>query len=162
METGLFLKIYGFCGLSTINELANEGDLISKKIKNPNEKLKYARDIAKAVADLQSFDGENITTLIHRDLGPANVMLSDGRAKLNDFNAAIILKWDPIKKSPCTFTDEICGSDGRRSGEHFFLSFNYFFLWHVDWIFSIDTRSPEECLGNELNEKIDTYGMVGI
>lgn len=128
METGLFLKIYGFCGLSTINELANEGDLISKKIKNPNEKLKYARDIAKAVADLQSFDGENITTLIHRDLGPANVMLSDGRAKLNDFNAAIILKWDPIKKSPCTFTDEICGSDGRRSGEHFFLSFNYFFL----------------------------------
>lgn len=136
-----FLDIYSFCGLSTINELATDGDLVkhmsSSKIVSPREKLKYAKDIAHAISDLQTLDDGKNATIVHRDLGPANVMLSDGIAKIIDFNAAFIIKEDQYTHSSCGFRQEICGADGRRA----------------------DTRSPEECLGSDLTEKIDTYGM---
>ena len=111
-----FLNIYSFCGLSTINELATDGDLVkrmSTSNASPTEKLKYAKDIAHAISDLQSLDGDN-ATIVHRDLGPANVMLSDGIAKIIDFNAAFILKNDRFTGSSCGFRQEICGYDGRR------------------------------------------------
>ena len=80
---------------------------------SPAEKLKYAKDIAHAISDLQSLDSEN-ATITHRDLGPANVMLSDGVAKIIDFNAAFIIKKNRITGSSCGFRQEICGDDGRR------------------------------------------------
>jgi len=135
-----FLNIYSFCGFSAINEFAGYDSKPLNKLSNstaPKTKLKYSRDIAHALTDMHNIQGLHKATFVHRDLGPSNVMIVKGQIKIYDFNEAYMLKWDTITNSPCFYSDFICGLDGRRS----------------------DIRSPEECLGKQITEKIDIYAM---
>lgn len=63
------IDIYGYCGHSVLNEYAQGGDgnqlHINHPYLTPIQKLGYARDLARAIADMQSIDGEDRPSLIH-------------------------------------------------------------------------------------------------
>jgi len=142
------VDVHGYCGQTSMNEIG-VGDLHRAEkyfSKHGNytslTKLKLARDVANAVADLQEIDKEMGPLILHRDIGPANMLIMpDGRLKLNDFNGATMMYWDYANNRMCGYRrTELCGQDGRRA----------------------DIRSPEECLGNALSEKSDTYSIGAI
>lgn len=139
------VNVYAYCAQTAINEIGVK-DLNGVKIFFQTHgnytsltKLKLAKDVANAVADLQEIDKEMGPLMVHNDIGPANMLIMpDGRLKLNDFNGAHMIYWDYDNNSTCGYRDKkFCGEDHRR----------------------VDTRSPEECLGNMLSEKLDTYSI---
>lgn len=93
-----------------------------------------AASIAVGLADIHSIDGNGRSTLVHYDLNPRNVALfNGGRPKINDFNIAEFLHYDPI-------TNETCGFPAR--------------LREPWW------RAPEEMThGTIVNEKVDIYAL---
>lgn len=104
-------NIYGFCAHAALNEVA-ENTLLStmkrrKKEKKPLasiEMLDYATQAAMSIADLHSIDGEGNATAVHKDLKPANIVVSsDGKLRLNDFNDAELLKWNTTSNRQCAF-----------------------------------------------------------
>ena len=74
-------------------------------------KLQIAAMTARAVAHVHSvpIDDEHKhyktpTSIVHYDINPRNVIISpSGRPKLNDFNVAEFLTWDPAKNTTCGF-----------------------------------------------------------
>jgi hypothetical protein len=65
------------------------------------QKLRYALDMAEGLASLHGHD-EGV--LVHVDLQPSQWMInSDGRAKLGDFNRAVVLDWHRGKDRYCEF-----------------------------------------------------------
>mmetsp|Transcript_8147 Transcript_8147/g.12086 ORF Transcript_8147/g.12086 Transcript_8147/m.12086 type:complete len:500 (+) Transcript_8147:264-1763(+) len=139
------VDVYGYCGQTVMNEIGI-GDLHrAEKFFSSHgnytslRKLQLAQDVANAVADLQEIDKEMGPLILHRDIGPANMLIMpDGRMKLNDFNGAQMMYWDYANNHMCGYRrTKLCGEDGRRA----------------------DARSPEECLGNVLSEKSDTYSI---
>uniref|UniRef100_A0A7S1FRS2 Protein kinase domain-containing protein n=1 Tax=Corethron hystrix TaxID=216773 RepID=A0A7S1FRS2_9STRA len=119
------VDIYGFCGQSVVNERADGRDL-TKMITRPwsskkkaqvgaEERLRWARDVAGSIADLQTgADVSGTAAIVHRDAGPSNFVVAKGRLKLNDFNQAIFLKWDRKKEEICPYRQGVfCGNDGR-------------------------------------------------
>lgn len=144
------VDIYGYCAQSAMNEIGVgdlhkaekifEGKNRQRKRKSKYtdlKKLELAVNVASSVADLQEIDKEKGPLMVHRDIGPANMLvMSDGRVKLNDFNSARMIYGN--HHGLCGYHDEfLCGQDSRRA----------------------DTRSPEECLGDVLSEKVDTYAI---
>ena len=101
------VDIYGFCGQSTLTEAAGytledlmkrNGDAVPFK-----QRLKYAVNIAQAVADIHDVDGEGNTTIVHRDLKADNIVFVNGQIKVNDFNSAVLLMWNAKRQQPCKF-----------------------------------------------------------
>ena len=155
------LDIYGYCGQSTLNEFASHGTLRSmlKYRSHKKKRLNLAYEIAKGVSDIHSIDYADFTvptdgsdvslktsnaTMVHYDLNWNNVAIVDGRyPKLNDFNVAMFLAWDPTKKATCGF-------EGR---------------FREPW-----WRSPEEMKNHiddgtdfiPLTEKVDVYSLGNI
>jgi len=155
------LDIYGYCGQSTMNELASHGTLQSmiKYGAHKKKRLNLAYEVAKGVSDVHSVDYADFTapsdesgvslkssnaTMVHYDLNYHNIAVVDGRyPKLNDFNVAMFLGWDPKKK-------ETCGFEGR---------------FREPW-----WRSPEEMQNHiedgkddiPLTEKVDVYSLGNI
>lgn len=135
--------IHGFCGQSVINEMIS-GKSLHKKLKythvTSRQKLQYARDAAEALADVHSIDkdanGNDRITLVHRDVSEPNLVLSldHKRLLINDFNSARFLYWNATSDSPCGFSRPECNT----------------------------YRSPEECLGGRLSEKIDVYALGNV
>ena len=150
------LDVYGYCGQSVLNELASHGTLLTmmKYQAHKRMRLKLAYGIARGVSDLHSIDYADFSsstvgkksnsTLVHYDLNFHNIAIQDGRLpKLNDFNVAMFLSWDPKKRATCGF-------EGR-----------FMEPWY---------RSPEEMQnhiddgtdGILLDEKIDVYSLGNI
>ena len=99
-------NIYGFCANAALYDYADEGDLYSF-IKSTNrtrtESLRVAYHVAAAVADAHHLDHRNRATIAHTDIKPDQFLLLDGMYKLNDFNRAHLISWDPNQDKQCGF-----------------------------------------------------------
>ncbi len=128
------LDVYGYCGQSAINELANfgiEGMSSLEKVARgfrgldiepvSKIKLQLAAMVAQGVSHLHSIDYPDFVypdssgsgnkpraisnaTLVHYDLNPRNIaIVKRGKPKLNDFNVAEFLMWNPKTNTKCGF-----------------------------------------------------------
>jgi serine/threonine protein kinase len=130
---------YGFCAQSTLVELAphDAHSYVKNNSLSPLARLRIARDLAQGLNHIHSTDyaaGNNVT-LIHNDINIANLVILDNDImKFNDFNIAVMLRWNKTKP---------CGVPVQYRGD----------LW----------RSPEE-IRNEtyVSEKIDVYALGNI
>ena len=137
------IDTYGYCGMSTLNEYAELGRFGHHYMEHVHnytsmEKLVYARDISRGLADIHEIDlGMNhaashqgisaSSSVVHHDFSPKNLLLTaDNRVKISDFNNAHLMRYDTEKKRSCyEFTwDHLCGKTIERTNR----------------------RSPEECL----------------
>jgi len=139
-------NIYGYCTNTAIFDVAKGGTLEDmledpdlKVISQwkPEDKLRYAWQVTKAVADVHSVGNiYNSAAISHTDIGPSQYLWIDGMFKLNDFNRARFIRWDDKKKEACPFFISVNG------GEH---------------------RSPEEYTEDSpLTEKIDVFSLGNI
>jgi serine/threonine protein kinase len=148
------VDVFGFCGNSAINEIADFPYPDVKDLEHFDRKMRYrekvpqvqriklqiAASIAQGIADIHSIDGlEQGATMVHYDLNPRNIaMFRRGRPKINDFNIAEFLRYNPE-------TNETCGFPNRMKQP-----------W---W------RAPEEVnltANVEINEKVDMYSLGAI
>jgi serine/threonine protein kinase len=121
------LNVYGYCGQSALNELANfripelsSLEKFDRQLRGKNSpqvdrmKLRLAIGVASGVAhihevpaDLVTTDGKH-ATMAHYDLNPRNVaIVAGGMPKLNDFNVAHFLKWNPRTNATCGFESRL-------------------------------------------------------
>jgi serine/threonine protein kinase len=144
------VDVYGYCGQSAINELADFPienmqylEKLSRRMRGMYNheslvlRLGIAASIARGLADVHRAGGDGRRALmVHYDINPRNIALFTGaRAKINDFNIAEFLHYNPK-------TNETCGFPSRM---------------HAPW-----WRSPEEVTLDEdvlLNEKVDIYAL---
>ena len=145
------VNIYGYCGQSAINELADfpfpgitSLEDFDRRVRGKNSehalaiKLRMAASVAMGVAHIHQAGDHKAerAAMVHYDLNPRNVALfAKGRPKLNDFNIAEFLRYDPA-------TNKTCGFPSRM---------------HEPW-----WRAPEEVHLNNtamLDEKVDVYSL---
>jgi serine/threonine protein kinase len=138
------MNIYGYCGQSALNELADfQFDTLEKydrflRGKRSAEeslmKLQLASSVAVGVAHIHEIDER--PSMVHYDLNPSNIaIVAGGKPKMNDFNTAEFLRYNPK-------TNQTCGFKSRL---------------HDPW-----WRAPEEVtIGNTnlLDEKVDVYAL---
>jgi serine/threonine protein kinase len=142
------MNIYGYCGQSALNELADfNWDSMEKFNRNMRGrkatpalnflKLQLSSSVAVGIAHVHEIDDR--PSMVHYDVNPRNVaMVGGGRPKLNDFNTAEFLRYNPK-------TNKTCGFRGRL---------------HEPW-----WRAPEEvAIGNSnvLDEKVDVYALGNV
>eukprot|EP00816_Leptocylindrus_hargravesii_P006981 CAMPEP_0196821732 /NCGR_PEP_ID=MMETSP1362-20130617/80672_1 /TAXON_ID=163516 /ORGANISM="Leptocylindrus danicus, Strain CCMP1856" /LENGTH=359 /DNA_ID=CAMNT_0042201047 /DNA_START=578 /DNA_END=1654 /DNA_ORIENTATION=- len=137
------VDIYGFCGQSALNEFA-DGSLTAwirdstKHSLTSLQKLQLSLDIATGIANMHDISGKDNATIVHNDLKPDNIVIVNGRAKLNDFNDGELLRWNQSTQSHCGF---------RRNPVE-------------PWV---RYRAPEQARKNELlNEKVDVFALGSI
>jgi len=99
------VSMFGFCALTMVVELG-EGlleDFIPRRHPNYVARLEVARDLAEGLRDIDSLDYPNSTkpTLAHNDIKWGNLVMVDGHPKWNDFNDAVLMRWN--KTRPCDF-----------------------------------------------------------
>ena len=163
------VNIYGYCGQSAINEYADfpHGDDIksleklSRRMRGKYEprsmllRLFVASSVATGLAHVHRAGSQWRTDLpaqvmpqdqaypaliVHYDINPRNIALfNGGRPKINDFNIAEFIRYNPSRKQACGFKSRM----------------------HSPW-----WRSPEEVRSNNatsdpvlLNEKVDIYAL---
>ncbi|GKY91588.1 hypothetical protein MPSEU_000130700 [Mayamaea pseudoterrestris] len=148
------VNVFGYCGNSAINEIAdfpyrdvNDLEHFDRKMRYRERhpqiqriKLQLAASIAQGVADIHSIDGPEVgVSMVHYDLNPRNIAIfAQGRPKINDFNIAEFLRYDPVNNRTCGFPNRM-----RQP-------------W---W------RAPEEVnltANVEVNEKTDIYSLGAI
>jgi serine/threonine protein kinase len=148
------VDVFGYCGNSAINEIADFPHPDVKDLEHFDRRMRYrhsniqvqriklqlAASVAQGVADIHSIDGPEVgATMVHYDLNPRNIaMFRHGRPKINDFNIAEFLRYDPE-------TNQTCGFPNRMKQP-----------W---W------RAPEEVnltATVELDEKSDIYSLGAI
>ena len=165
------MNVFGYCGQSAINELANFNDKTVNSLEALDRrfrgragpaidfiKLRIATSIAIGVTHVHDVnlpryaDEEDaavndldprtyLPAMVHYDLNPRNIaIVKGGQPKLNDFNIAEFLKYNPA-------TNKTCGFPSRL---------------HEPW-----WRAPEEMNMNTstttfVNEKVDIYALGGI
>jgi hypothetical protein len=154
------MNVYAYCGQSAVNEMADFAvpglqslEAFDRRMRGRDDsrqagvmKLRVAASIATGVADIhavESMDGR--PSMVHYDINPRNVALcAGGRPKLNDFNIAEFLRWNPE-------TNETCGFSSRM---------------HEPW-----WRAPEEMNTTTatlkedavlLDEKVDIYALGNV
>ena len=133
------ISSYGFCGQSTLVELAPKDarSLTKDESIGSKERLRMARDLARGLNHIHSIDyGEGANaTLLHNDINMANIATVDMRTlKFNDFNLGVLLKWNGTQ--PCGYPTHFRGD-----------------LW----------RSPEEVRNTTyVSEKIDVYSLGNV
>ena len=141
------MDIYGYCGQSALNELAdfpnglNSLEKFDRNLRNREGpevnilKLHIATSVAVGLAHVHEIDDR--PSMVHYDMNPRNVaIVRGGKPKLNDFNIAEFLQYNPT-------TNETCGFRSRL---------------HEPW-----WRAPEEVQvdhnTNLLTEKVDVYSL---
>jgi len=150
------VDIYGYCGQSTISELAFEGKGIDnlyrlstalKGVDTPyvlQTKLQIAVMISLGLSHIHSVaadddKGQDQATIAHYDVNPRNVIITPaGIPKFNDFNIAEFLTWNPETKQQCGFVPR----------------------FHDPW-----WRAPEEMFpfdNSTVDEKVDVYSLGNI
>ena len=109
--------IYGYCAQSSLVDYSDEDDMLylfSQEEKPTKDELfQIAHDVAQSVADAHHFNKEGRATIVHMDIKPNQWIYLDGMYKLNDFNLARFLSWDPVKKKNCHYASGY--SEGRVS-----------------------------------------------
>lgn len=131
------MDVYSYCGNSVFMEFAGGPRLgaVADKARGA-AKIRLARDIAEGIADVHSIDGEEYATLTHFDINFSNFGVVNGSIKLNDFNIAVLRKWNSTSNEPCGFPSRYP---------------------NPQW------RSPEEAEDSQfLTEKVDVYSMGNI
>lgn len=139
-------NIYGYCTNTAIFDVAREGSLEDmledpdRRVVStwtPKDKLRYAWQVTKALADVHSVGNiYNSAAISHTDIGPSQYLWIDGMFKLNDFNRARFIRWNAVLKEACPFYIAVNG------GAH---------------------RSPEEYTEDSpLTEKIDVFSLGNI
>jgi serine/threonine protein kinase len=86
------VDIYGYCGTTVATEYIS-GPKLQRVAKNktPMEKLSLATQIAEAVADLHSIDGDQ-PSIAHNDIIEDNILFTpDERPMLHDFNLGVLV-----------------------------------------------------------------------
>lgn len=137
------VETYGYCGMAALNEFAGVGHFgrfyaINHANVSSSDLLAYARDAALGLADVHEIEGtkgSKVSTLVHHDLSPKNLVLTtDGKIKLSDFNDGQLLHWNFEKHKRCKGFDwdNLCGTTVERTNR----------------------RAPEECTGG--NERYGT------
>lgn len=150
------VNVYGFCGQAAINELANfpfpgiqSLESFNRRMRGNDSarsnaiKLRMAASIALGVADIHSAGStdpnDETVYMVHYDLNPRNIALfAGGRPKINDFNIAEFLRYDPDTNETCKFPSRL----------------------HEPW-----WRAPEEMNTTHtilLDEKVDIYALGNI
>jgi serine/threonine protein kinase len=138
-KSQIVITAYGFCGQSTLVELAplDARSLTKDESIGSKDRLRMTRDLARALNHNHSIDyGEGAnSTLIHNNVNMVNIATVDMKTlKFNDFNLAVLLKWNASK--PCGYPTHFCGD-----------------LW----------RSPEEVRNaTYVSEKIDVYSQGNV
>eukprot|EP00536_Pseudo-nitzschia_multiseries_P017934 jgi/Psemu1/248464/estExt_Genewise1.C_19500008 len=146
------VNVHGYCGQSAINELA-EGivrgtitnlEQLNRKLRGREEDkqaLFLKLQLATGVAIGTTGFGRSVPTMAHYDLNPRNIaIMRDGSPKLNDFNIAEFLTYDPETNRPCGFRSRL----------------------HEPW-----WRAPEEMDTNRtqitlVDEKVDIYALGAV
>jgi len=142
------MDIYGFCGLSSLNEFANEGTLHdyifddenSDEIDDKFARLRYALQVAQAIASLH--ESENIlghASIVHADITTDQFLWNSklNRYNLNDFNRCQFMYWNS------TSNTETC--------PYIYSNLN-----------AGEMRSPEEYRYSYQTEAIDVYSMGNV
>jgi serine/threonine protein kinase len=102
--------IFLTCGATQVVEYSEGGnihDLIKlarlsgKDTMSSVEKLRICVQVAAAVADLHSFETDNVPSLSHNDLCCHQFLLVDGIYKLNDFHLAVFMKQNKYTNQMC-------------------------------------------------------------
>eukprot|EP00977_Amphora_coffeiformis_P008867 scaffold2003_cov157-Amphora_coffeaeformis.AAC.1 len=111
------VDVYGYCGQSAINELADFPmedmtylEKLSRRMRGMYDheslylRLGIASSIARGLADVHRASGDGRPMMAHYDINPRNVALFRGaRAKINDFNIAEFLHYNPQTNKTCGF-----------------------------------------------------------
>lgn len=105
------VDIYGHCGNNGLFEYSNGGDidhvLFTKYYReNPLQKydrLRIAAQIANGIADAHYLDDKGRSTIAHTDITGGQFIFINGVFKLNDFNRARFIRWNPTKNESCGF-----------------------------------------------------------
>ncbi len=138
------MNIYGYCGQSALNELADfHWDSLEKFGKNLRGregadvnflKLQLAASVSVGLAHVHELDDR--PSMVHYDINPRNIaIVAGGKPKLNDFNIAEFLHYNPTTNKTCGFRSRL----------------------HEPW-----WRAPEEVtIGNSnlLDESVDVYAL---
>jgi hypothetical protein len=102
----LVADIHGYCATAALADYADGGNLsnfIKLENRTKSESLKVAYHVAAAVADAHHPDSMGRATIAHTDIKPDQFILLDGVYKLNDFNRARFISWNPIQNKQCGF-----------------------------------------------------------
>jgi len=77
------IDIYGYCGTAAINEFGSEG-MLHRYIRDGKvsfeKRLEFARDIAYGMAAVHA------SHMVQHDVKASNVLITNGKAKISDFN----------------------------------------------------------------------------
>jgi serine/threonine protein kinase len=166
------MNIYGYCGQSALNELADFGDgnlasleKVNRQMRGSHDpdsfllKLQLATSVAVGVAHIHELDGDDDDdnededdgkwrrrpSLVHYDLNPRNVaIVRNGKPKINDFNIAEFLHWNPK-------TNETCGFSSRLHEP----------WWRAPEEVAVDLNDSKEDRPL-LDEKVDVYALGSI
>jgi serine/threonine protein kinase len=143
------INIYGFCGLSVINEAATKdlesvavpgkgrpseplNDTLALDVRNNltgTQKLEFALAMFEATSLLHAYPGG---VMVHDDIQLTQFLIVDGSLKLNDFNRAEIMLFNEKDQEYCRYRND----PGQG-----------------DW------RAPEEYFDYPLSEKIDVWSL---
>jgi serine/threonine protein kinase len=89
------VNLYGYCGMTVATQFIGGDNNTMKKATRgmtPEEKLAVGIQLAQAVADIHTVDG-NQATLAHNDLKQGNLLFtSDKRPMLQDFGNAVMFR----------------------------------------------------------------------
>ena len=150
------VNIYGYCGQSAVNELADfpfpgiqNLEAFNKRMRGNNSpkassiKLRMAASIALGLADIhaggESTEENSNVMMTHYDLNPRNIALfAGGKPKINDFNIAEFMQVNRATNETCPFPSRL----------------------HEPW-----WRAPEEMDTTHksmVNEKVDVYALGNI
>jgi hypothetical protein len=167
------MNVYGYCGQSAMNELASfkEGisnleqlDRVMRKMKQTKNKdkekvnymkLKLAASVATGLSHVHSVHRPlspashstattTIALMAHYDINPRNIaVVAGGKPKLNDFNIAEFIQYNPTTNGSCGFPSRL----------------------HEPW-----WRAPEEMyIPNDseidmrlISEKVDIYALGAV
>jgi hypothetical protein len=105
--------IYGYCGLSAVVDYSNEKNLdyVYEQHPTKDELFQIAHDVAQSIADAHHLNEQGQATVVHMDIKPDQWIRLEGRFKLNDFNLARMITWDPVTGESC---DTATGYSGSR------------------------------------------------
>lgn len=114
------VDIYGYCGMTTIQELSSGlllADLMKKaEIWNPLEVLELLLQASSSIASVHSTDypSSSNASIVHNDIKSHNFIMSrSGVLKINDLNLAALLRWNITSSEKCGFLQRrFGGSEG--------------------------------------------------
>ena len=105
------VDIFAYCGNSAINEMSSNTTLrglIREEGLSEHFIYNAALSIVKSLVDVHQLDGPGSKpSIIHGDVGPSNFVVfkkgNEASIKLNDFNGARLIKWDPELTESCAY-----------------------------------------------------------